>query len=320
MERKYSLEQSALEFAEANATPPFIYQLPPEEGRNLLDTVQNSEVFKHPCFIKDTEVDTGKWGAINVRTIIPEDHEGTLDVIFYIHGAGWVFGDAHTHDKLVRELAARTGSVVVFPEYSRSPEAQYPTAIEQSYAVLNMLPEWAEQNNWNLDCLTVAGDSVGGNMATVMCIMAKQRGGINIHKQLLYYPVTDHNFETGSYNEFATDYFLTKEGMQWFWDQYTTDEGQRNEITASPLRATTEELQGLPDAIILNGQCDVLRDEGEAYAIKLREAGVDVTAVRFQAMVHDFVMVNSLDKSNACRAAMDLSIKWIKRKNHHTRK
>lgn len=315
MTRKYSLEKTALEFSEATANPPFIYQLPPEEGRKVLDTVQESEVFKHPCTIKDEMVDTGEYGSINVRTVIPEGHEGTLNVIYYIHGAGWVFGDAHTHDKLVRELAARTGSVVVFPEYSRSPEAKYPTAIEQNYAVLCMLPQWAEENGWRIEGLTVSGDSVGGNMAAVMCLMAKMRGGPKIHKQLLFYPVTDHDFETGSYNEFATDYFLSKDGMKWFWDQYTTDEDQRNEITASPLRATLEDLQGLPDALVLNGQCDVLRDEGEAYAVKLREAGVDVTAVRFQAMIHDFVMVNSLDQSNACRAAMDVATSWVNRKN-----
>lgn len=317
MERKYVLEQSAVEFSDANANPPFIYQLPPAEGRKLLDQVQSSKVYKYPCTIHDQMVDAGTYGSINVRIILPENAKGMLDVIYYIHGAGWVFGDAHTHDKLVRELAARTNSVVVFPEYDRSPEAKYPTAIEQNYAVLKMLPQWAKANNWSIDHLTVAGDSVGGNMATVMCLMAKQRGGPNIHKQLLYYPVTDHNFETGSYNEFATDYFLTKDGMKWFWDQYTTDEAQRNEITASPLRASIQELQGLPDAMILNGECDVLRDEGEAYAVKLRQAGVDVTAVRFQGMIHDFVMVNSLDQSNACRAAMDLSTSWVVRKNNH---
>lgn len=313
MARKYTLEKSALEFSEANANPPFIYQLPPEQGRQILDTVQESEVFKHPCTIKDEMVDTGEYGSINVRTIIPENYEGTLDVLYYIHGAGWVFGDAHTHDKLARELAVRTGSVVIFPEYSRSPEAKYPTAIEQNYAVLTMLPQWAEENGWRIDYLTVSGDSVGGNMAAVMCLMAKMRGGPHIHKQLLFYPVTDHDFETGSYNEFATDYFLTKDGMKWFWDQYTTDENQRNEITASPLRATLEDLQGLPAAMVLNGQCDVLRDEGEAYAVKLRKAGVDVTAIRFQAMIHDFVMVNSLDQSNACRAAMDVGTAWVNR-------
>lgn len=167
----------------------------------------------------------------------------------------------------------------------------------------------------DIDRLTVSGDSVGGNMATVMTIMTKQRGGVPIKQQVLYYPVTDANFETDSYNQFAEDYFLTKEGMQWFWDQYTKDEGERAEITASPLRASLEELSGLPPAMILNGEADVLRDEGEAYARRLREADVEVTQVRFQGMIHDFVMVNSLDQTNAARAAMTLSTEWIKQKN-----
>lgn len=316
MERKYPLEKSAAEFSDANAKPPFIYQLPPEEGRQVLDKVQDSPVEKMPCKVTDEMMDTGEYGEINVRTLIPENASGTLDVIYYIHGAGWVFGDAHTHDKLVRELAARTNSVVIFPEYTRSPEAKYPTAIEQNYAILCKIPEMVEKNGWCTEHLTVCGDSVGGNMATVMTIMSKQRKGPKIHKQLLYYPVTDHNFETGSYNEFATDYYLTKDGMKWFWDQYTTDENQRNEITASPLRASREDLSGLPKAMIINGECDVLRDEGEAYAVKLREAGVDVTSIRFGAMIHDFVMVNSLDQSNACRAAMDVSTDWLNHKNH----
>ena len=246
----------------------------------------------------------------------PAGNYAKLPVIFYIHGAGWVFGSAKTHDKLVRELAVRTNSVVVFPEYSLSPEAKYPTAIEQNYAILQQLPDIAESKGLDIHRLTVAGDSVGGNMATVMTIMTKQRSGLPINQQLLYYPVTDSNFETESYNEFAEGYFLTKEGMQWFWDQYTTDEKERAQITASPLKAMLEDLKGLPSAMILNGEADVLRDEGEAYARKLRDAGVEVTQVRFQGMIHDFVMVNSLDHTNATRAAMVLSTEWVNRKNN----
>ena len=300
-----------------SSTPPFIFQLPPEEGREILNTAQDSSVFKYPAEITSVSVNTQIWGTVVVHHVKPENIAGTPNVIFYIHGAGWVFGNLHTHDKLVRELAARTNSVVIFPEYSLSPEAKYPTAIEQCYTILNFLPEMAAQLGWdmNFDTLTVAGDSVGGNMATVMAILSKERGGIKIHKQLLYYPVTDACFDTGSYIEFATGYYLQREGMMWFWDQYTTSEADRAQITASPLRAAAEQLRGLPDAMILDGQADVLRDEGEAYAVKLRESGVDVTAVRFQGIIHDFVMLNSLDQTNGCRAAMDVSTDWINRKN-----
>lgn len=311
MTERISLEKSAIEFSDANAPHPRIYELPPEEGRALLEKVQESPVDKLPVDIEDLKVDTGQWGSINVRFVRPEGNTDKLPVIFYIHGAGWVFGSAQTHDKLIRELAVRTNSVVVFPEYSRSPEAKYPTAIEQSYAVLQKLSELAESKGLDLTELAVAGDSVGGNMATVMTILTKERQGLPIQKQLLFYPVTDANFTTDSYQEFAENYFLTKEGMKWFWDQYTTDDSERSEITASPLRATSEELADLPPALILTGEADVLRDEGEAYARKLRDAGVAVTQVRFQGMIHDFVMVNSLDQTNATRAAMLLATQWL---------
>lgn len=316
MSDKITLESAAKNFSEANAPHPRIYELKPSEGRDLLEKVQSSSIEKYNVDIKDKLTDTGKWGAINVRIIRPAGNYAKLPVIFYIHGAGWVFGSAHTHDKLVRELAVRTNSVVVFPEYTLSPEAKYPTAIEQNYATLQQLPELAASENLDINRLTVAGDSVGGNMATVMTLMTKQRQGIHINQQLLYYPVTDPNFDTPSYNQFADNYYLTKEGMQWFWDQYTTDPQERAQITASPLRASLEDLKGLPDAMVLNGEADVLRDEGEAYANKLREAGVDVTQVRFQGMIHDFVMVNALDKTHATRAAMDLSTAWIMQKNN----
>ncbi|GMA53532.1 hypothetical protein GCM10025857_48890 [Alicyclobacillus contaminans] len=152
-------------------------------------------------------------------------------------------------------------------------------------------------------------------MSTVITIMTKQRNGIPIQQQVLYYPVTDASFDTESYSQFAEGYYLTKEGMQWFWDQYTTNESERNEITASPLKANEEVLKGLPKAFILTAEADVLRDEGEAYARKLRDAGVEVTQVRFQGIIHDFVMINSMDQTNAARAAMDLSTEWINKQN-----
>lgn len=315
MTKRISLEQSALEFSEATNTPPFIYQLAVEDARNTLEEVQSSPVEKLPVAIENRSFDLGEWGIINVRIVKPENTTDTLPVILYIHGAGWVLGSANTHDKLVRELAVRTNSVVFVPEYDRSPEAKYPVAIEQSYATLLAINENKGNEAWDTSRITVAGDSVGGNMATVLTLLAKDHKGPTINQQLLYYPVTNHGFETASYQEFATDYFLTKEGMIWFWDNYLP-EGQDSSIKyISPLQATKEDLAGLPAAMILNGEADVLRDEGEEYARHLREAGVDVTQVRFQGMIHDFVMVNSIDQSNATRAAMDLSTQWINKRN-----
>lgn len=316
MRRRVILEPEAVEVCNQSAIPPRIYQLPPEKGRGVLERAQDAPVFKYPAHIDTMMFQTGDWGKIPLYVVKPEGR-CTENVIFYIHGAGWVFGSFHTHEKLVRELAARTGCIVVFPEYSRSPEARYPVAIEQCYSVLCKLEEIVLHmgNKMNCRTLTVAGDSVGGNMTVAMALLSKYRNGPKIHKQLLYYPVTNACFNTESYCKFATDYYLYRDGMIWFWNQYTTSNRDRCQITASPLRAGIEQLQNLPEAMILNGEADVLRDEGEAFAEKLRLACVPVTALRFQAMIHDFVMLNSLDQTRACRAAMDVSTEWIKKKN-----
>ena len=313
MKKRISLEPEAIAVCIENAVPPLIFQLPPCQGRQILERAQSTPIRMYPANIQKISVDTGQWGSLLVYVVSPVGTKSS-NVIFYIHGAGWVFGSFHTHEKLVRELAARTGCILVFPEYSRSPEAHYPVAIEQCYDVLGKLPMILEKLGFehNPDTLTVAGDSVGGNMAIAMTLMAKERMGPYIQKQLLYYPVTDACFCTESYLQFAEGYYLYREGMRWFWNQYTMSDCDRNEITASPLRAKTEQLRNLPETMILNGEADVLRDEGEAFARKLRDAGVAVTAMRFQGMIHDFVMLNALDQTNACRAAMDASVAWIK--------
>lgn len=313
--RRISLEPEAEAVCEASAVPPLIFRLPPSQGREKLEQAQSTPIQMYPACIESTEWDTGPWGKVKVFLVKPEEMTTPANLIFYIHGAGWVFGSFHTHEKLVRELAARTKAVVVFPEYSRSPEAKYPTAIEQCYHLLCGLPKLAVQMGFAFrqDTLAVAGDSVGGNMAIAMAFMSKYRNGPKIQKLLLYYPVTNACFHTGSYCQFATDYYLYREGMMWFWNQYTVSERDRNQITASPLRADCRQLEGLPETMILNGEADVLREEGEAFARKLRQAGIKVTALRFQGIIHDFVMLNALDQTQACRAAMDVSVSWLKR-------
>lgn len=316
MKRCVPLEAAAEAVCNQGSIPPLIFQLPPEQGRKKLEEAQNSPVYKYPADISVSKIDTGSWGIIPVYFVMPQSMD-PRHVIFYIHGAGWVFGSFHTHEKLVRELAARTNSLVVFPEYSRSPEAKYPTAMEQCYFVLSHLWECLGDRCSGLcrNTLTVAGDSVGGNMTIAMTLLAKKRNGPKIQKQLLYYPVTNACFDTPTYRQFAVNYYLYRAGMQWFWRQYTAREVDRNCITASPLRASVDCLRDLPEAMIINGQADVLRSEGEAFGEKLRCAGVEVTALRVQGTIHDFVMLNALDQTNACRIAMDASTAWINRKN-----
>lgn len=316
MKRCVPLEDAAEAVCNQNSVPPLIFQMPPEQGRRVLEEAQDAPVYKYPADIFSDCIDTGKWGSIPVYFIAPRG-EKIRNIIFYIHGGGWVFGSFHTHEKLVRELSARTDSLVVFPEYSRSPEAKYPTAIEQCYFILSHIKEIIGDCFSVFDCtsLTVAGDSVGGNMAIAMALMSAMQQGTCIHKLLLYYPVTNACFDTPSYRQFAVDYYLYREGMKWFWQQYTTSLKDRNQVTASPLRAGIDCLGCFPQVMIINGQADVLRSEGEAFGEKLRCAGVEVTALRVQGTIHDFVMLNALDQTNACRTAMDASTQWINRRH-----
>ncbi|RDI33652.1 acetyl esterase [Rhodococcus sp. AG1013] len=307
------LEPAAQEFADATAEPPFLYELPVEEGRAQFDEVQSGDIAKPSVEIEDRVVDGGPSGQIPIRIVRPRAAAGPLPVIQYNHGAGWVFGDADIYDRLIRELAVGSNAAVAFPSFTRSPEAKYPTAIEELYATSIWIADHGTDADLDPTRIAVAGDSVGGNMTIALTLLAKQRGGPQFRHQVLFYPVTNAEFDTDSYRQFAHGYFLTVEAMRWFWDQYTTDPAHRAEITCSPLRATTEQLAGLPPALVINGEADVLRDEGEAYANKLRAAGVPVTAVRFQGMIHDFMMLNALADTHAARTALLLATTALER-------
>ena len=299
------LEPAAQALVEATSHHPFLFELPPDEGRKALEQLQSGDVPVPAVEVNDITIPGGPTGPVSVRVLRPAGRNGdTLPVVLYIHGAGWVFGSKHTHDRLIRELCAGTNATIVFPNYDLSPEARYPTAIEENYAALTWIAERGASDGIDASRIAVAGDSVGGNMAAAMTLMAKERSGPRLAAQLLFYPVTDASFDTGSYEQFAEGYYLRRDGMQWFWDQYTTSESDRDQITASPLRATVEELAGLPPALIITGEADVLRDEGEAYAAKLRLANVGVTAVRYEGIVHDFVMLNALRNTHAAVAAL----------------
>ncbi|WP_405598842.1 alpha/beta hydrolase [Streptomyces sp. NBC_01410] len=305
------LEPAAAAFAEATANPPFLFELAPGEGRKAVDEVQSAKIAKPDVDEEWVTVQGGPTGTVRARIVRPTDATGTLPVILYIHGAGWVFGNAHTHDRLVRELAVGARAAVVFPEYDLSPEARYPVAIEQNYAVARWVVTEGAAKSLDAGRMAVAGDSVGGNMAAALTLMAKERGDVPLVQQVLFYPVTDAAFDTGSYRQFAEGYFLRRDAMQWFWDQYTTDPAQRAEITASPLRATTEQLRDLPPALVITAEADVLRDEGEAYANRLRTAGVPVVATRYQGIIHDFVMLNALRETHAAGAAIAQAVSTL---------
>jgi acetyl esterase len=309
------LEPESQAFVEATAAPPFLYELTPAEARKVLDDVQAAPIDKLP--VKDRWITVpAEVGDVRVRIVRPPDAVGTLPVILYMHGGGWVLGNADTHDRLVRELADGTEAAVVFVEYDRSPEAHYPVAIEQGYATAQWIVREGEANQLDPERMAIAGDSVGGGMTAAIALMAKERGDVRFVQQSMYYPVTDAAMDTGSYEQFAEGYFLLAKSMAWFWDAYAPDIERRSEPYASPLRASDEQLEGLPPAFVIVDEADVLRDEGEAYAARLRAAGVPVTTVRYDGITHDFMMLNPLSGTHATRAAVAQATAFLRKALH----
>lgn len=294
--------QKFLETLEKGGGKP-IEQLSPTEARAVLTGAQKGAKLPPADVSEKTIQADGK--PLKLTVVKPKDAKGTLPVFMFFHGGGWVLGDYPTHERLIRDLVNRSGAAAVYVDYTPSPEAKYPTAINQAYAATKWVAEHGGEIGVDGSRLAVAGNSVGGNMAAAVALMAKEKGTPKIRFQLLMWPVTDANFDTASYKEFADGHFLTRNMMLWFWDNYTTDPKQRGEIYASPLRATTAQLQGLPPALIQTAEKDVLRDEGEAYARKLNDAGVAVTSVRYNGMIHDFGLLNALSDVPAVQDALD---------------
>ncbi|NQE48381.1 alpha/beta hydrolase [Herbaspirillum rubrisubalbicans] len=295
--------QAFLQALEAGGGKP-LEQLSPKDARAVLVGAQAGVKLELPKADVSEKTISVDGQDIKLTIVRPAGVKKTLPAFMFFHGGGWVLGDFPTHERLVRDLVANSGAVAVFVNYTPSPEASYGVAINQAYAATKWVAEHGKQLNVDGKRLAVAGNSVGGNMAAVVALMAKDKGGPALRSEVLLWPVTDANFETGSYNQFANGYFLTKNMMKWFWDSYTTDAAKRKEITASPLNATTEQLAGLPPTLIQTAENDVLRDEGEAYGRKLQAAGVAVTSVRYNGMIHDFGLLNVLAKVPAVQSAM----------------
>ncbi len=308
------LEPAAQALADALAAAggPPIYTLSPADARAVLDGAQSGETPMAPAEIEEHSIPGGPDGAISITVVKPVDKNGSLPTVVYTHGGGWVLGNFGTHERLVRDLTDQTGAAFVFVNYPPSPEARYPVAIEQVYATIQWVARYGSELGLDGNRLAVAGDSVGGNMTAAVTLLAKARGGPALRYQALLYPVTDAAFDTGSYDQFAEGPWLTRTAMQWFWDAYLPDVSRRAESTASPLRASVEQLRGLPPALVITDEADVLRDEGEAYGRKLRQAGVDVTTVRYEGVFHDFMMLNALAETNATRAATAQTARALK--------
>lgn len=302
--------QAFLNEMNARGGPP-LNTLSYGKARAFLAGIQTGRAVKLPASIEEHDLPTSPRRSVSIRIVRPRARTGALPVIMYFHGGGWVLGDEETHDRLVRELSNGADAAVVFVNYTLSPEAQFPVPIEEAYAATKYIAEHGASLNLDPARMAVAGDGVGGNMAAVVTQLAKQRGGPPLKYQVLFYPVTDANFEDDSYHAFANGPWLTKAEMQWFFDSYAPNLIDRRKPLVSPLQASIEQLTGLPAALIITDENDVVRDEGEAYAQKLMQAGVTVKAVRFLGAIHDFVMLDAIADAPEAQSATALANKEL---------
>lgn len=276
-----------------------------EAARATISEMQSDQTFKDDVERNDYDIPLNKEGYIPVRIVRRVEQTENLPIIFYIHGGGWILGDAMVFDRLLRKIAKGSYSAVVFPEYTHAPHAKYPSQLEELWAVLNHLLKNYETYKLDPNKLIIAGDGTGANMAAVLINYAKKQG-IHVDYQLLFYPSLDANLNLDSYREFANGPWLSRQTMQWFWDNYLPDMNMRNQEMVSPLLIPDEELKGLPETLIITAENDVTREDGETYARKLADAGVDAVSIRFNGTIHDFLMLEPLAHTTPTRAAFRL--------------
>ena len=304
--------QAFLQKLEAGGGKP-LEKMTPAQARQVLAGAQSGVKLTLPAADVSEKTIKVDGGELKLTIVRPTGVKGVLPAFMFFHGGGWVLGDFPTHERLVRDLVVHSGAVAVFVNYTPSPEAAYGVAINQAYAATKWVAEHGKEIKVDGTRLAVAGNSVGGNMATVVALMAKEKGGPKLRAEILFWPVTDANFDTASYKQFAEGHFLTRNMMKWFWDNYTTDAAKRKDIMASPLQASVEQLKGLPPTLIQTAENDVLRDEGEAYGRKLDAAGVQVTSVRYNGMIHDFSLLNAISTVAAVRSSVEQAGETLKK-------
>ena len=309
----FNLEKSAKELIDVLAKAAPLTGLPLEEARKAVEAAQSAPI-PMPDVDESWVTVWSPVGEFKVRVVRPKGLAGPLPVVMYMHGGGWIIGSWITHDLLTRRLAVGANAAVAFVEYSLAPEAKYPVQIEQCYATARWIKEQGAAGGFDTGRIAVAGDSAGGNMATVLALMAKQRGDVHFVHQSLYYPMTDALAEeTESMRTYRDGPYGSAAGSAWFWSSYLADGASRSDLFVSPLQATLDDLEGLPPALIIVDENDVLRDQGEAYADKLREAGVPTTSVRFNGTIHDFMRLNALRDSESTQAAITLAVAALRR-------
>jgi acetyl esterase len=279
---------------------PQLHEMTPSEARQAFEAMQLPFPGEPVARIEEREI-AGAAGPLRARVYVPDGVSAPAPAVVYFHGGGWVIGSPNTHENLCKALANRARATVVSVDYRLAPEHRFPAAAEDCHAAARTVAERGAEIGVDGTRIAVAGDSAGGNLAAVVALMARDRGGPRLRHQVLIYPVTDADFETPSYRENADGYLLTRDTMRWFWDHYVPDRAARTSPYAAPLRA--EKLVGLPPATVVTAEYDPLRDEGEAYAARLREAGVAVECTRHDGQIHGFVQL--LDVFDAARRAVD---------------
>jgi acetyl esterase len=309
----FNLEQSARELTELIAKGPPLSGVSLAAARKAVEAAQSASP-SMPDVDESWVTVSSAFGDFEVRIVRPQGSTGPLPAIVYLHGGGWILGSWITHDLLTRRLAVGANAAVVFVEYSRAPEAKYPVQIEQCYAAAQWITEQGSGGGFDITRIAVAGDSAGGNMSTVLALMAKQRGSVQFVHQSLYYPMTDATADDSeSLRKFKEGPYGSADGLAWFWNSYLAVDESRTDILVSPLQATLADLEGLPPALVIVDENDLLRDQGEAYADKLRDAGVPTTSVRFNGTIHDFMRLNALRDTDSTRAAISLAIAALRR-------
>lgn len=295
--------QSFLEEIHTYKGPP-LQELSLDFGREAMEYMQKDTTIIYDKVSFEKAVFKKKKNEVAVVIVKPKGAKRKLPALVYFHGGGWVFNSFETHKRLMADIAFKAKVAVVFVEYSRAPEATYPIANEEGYLVTSFIAKQGGKYGLNPDKIIVAGDSAGGNMATVVAMLVKERKELNLLGQVLLYPVTDTNLHTGSYERFSKGHYLSRATMEWFWKVYAPNKALHSLGKIAPLRASIEELKGLPATLLITAEYDVLRDEGEAYAKKMREARVPVISTRYGGTIHDFIVLNKLRNTEASRAAL----------------
>ena len=300
-----------LKVLNSGGTP--LEKLSKEDARNVLINAQAGVKVDYSGIEESQETIMQDGVSVSLNIVRPQGAKGNLPAFMFVHGGGWILGDYQTHKRLVRDLVVLSGCVAVFVNYTPSPEARYPVALNEIYAATKWVAKNGSEIGVDGSKLAIVGNSAGGNMAAAAALLAKEKNGPKISFVNLLWPVADTGFDTESYHKFATHRFLTAPTMKWMFDQYTTNEKDRKDYHVALIKASKEQLKGFPPTLIQVSENDILRDEGETFGRHLDEAGVVVSTVRYNGTIHDFGLLNALATQPATKAMLQHAADGLKR-------